>query len=280
MQSDDLWRTLLDRNRAPFYLIAGPCVIESEDHSLRMAESISNIAAQWDIPLIFKSSFDKANRTSIESFRGPGLEEGLAVLERVRKVIDVPVLTDIHESWQAQPVAEVVDVLQIPAYLCRQTDLLVAAGRTGKIINIKKGQFMAPHAMVQAREKIISTGNPKVMLTERGSFFGYHELVVDFRALVWMRQTGSPVVYDATHSIQRPFNRIKESGGDRDLVPPLARAAAAARVDGFFMEVHDNPDRALSDRATQWPLDKLPDLLSQLVEIALLATRQAQRMEL
>lgn len=261
----DLWNLL--NSRQTFFLIAGPCVIESEEHCLKMAEAISDVCRRLDIPFVFKASFDKANRTSLQSYRGPGMHEGLRILKRVKEDLGLFILTDIHESWQAEPVAEIVDVIQIPAFLCRQTDLLIAAGQTGRVINIKKGQFMAPWDMGHAVEKVRSTGNDKILVTERGTSFGYHNLVVDFRSLVWMRAIGVPVVYDATHSLQRPAGEGTRSGGDRDLIAPLARAAAAVGVDGFFMEVHDQPEKALSDAATQYPLDDLPQLLHQLKQI-------------
>ena len=264
---EKLWDEITHPEKGPIFLIAGPCVIESETHTLGIAEVLKTITEALEIPFIFKSSFDKANRTSMKSYRGPGLDEGLRILSRVRSELGIPVLTDIHESWQAEPVAEVVDVIQIPAFLCRQTDLLVAAGKTGRIVNIKKGQFMAPWDMKHAVEKVRSTGNEKVMVTERGTIFGYNNLVVDFRSLVWMRSLGVPVVYDATHSLQRPAGQGGMSGGDRELIAPLARAAAGVGVNGFFMEVHDQPEKALSDAATQFPLTELPVLLTQLLEI-------------
>jgi 2-dehydro-3-deoxyphosphooctonate aldolase (KDO 8-P synthase) len=262
-----LWSSLRDE-RIPFFLLAGPCVIESLEHCLFMAEAIADIARRMGLPYVFKASFDKANRTSLRSFRGPGLREGLAVLAEVKRRVGVPVLTDIHETWQAEPVAEVADVLQIPAFLCRQTDLIVAAARTGRIVNLKKGQFMAPEDMLHAVEKVRSTGNEQVMVTERGTTFGYHNLVVDFRSLVILRRAGVVTVYDATHSLQLPGGAGDRSGGLRDLIAPLARAAVAVGIDGLFMEVHDRPDQALSDAATQFPLDRLADLLSDLVRIA------------
>lgn len=267
-----LWSSLRDE-RAPFFLLAGPCVIESPEHCLFMAEAIAGIARRRGIPYVFKASFDKANRTSLRSFRGPGLKEGLAVLAEVKRRVGVPVLTDIHETWQAEPVAEVADVLQIPAFLCRQTDLIVAAARTGRIVNLKKGQFMAPEDMLHAVEKVRSTGNDRVLVTERGTTFGYHNLVVDFRSLVLLRRAGVVTVYDATHSLQLPGGAGDRSGGLRDFIAPLARAAVAVGVDGLFMEVHDRPDQALSDAATQFPLDRLDDLLGDLVRIAEACTR-------
>ncbi len=262
-----LWFRLRDE-RAPFFLLAGPCVIESPEHCLAMAEAIARVARRLGMPYVFKASFDKANRMSVRSFRGPGLREGLAVLAEVKRRVGVPVLTDIHEAWQAEPVAEVADVLQVPAFLCRQTDLIVAAARTGRVVNLKKGQFMAPEDMLHAVEKVRSTGNDQVMVTERGTTFGYHDLVVDFRSLVILRRAGVVTVYDATHSLQRPGGAGDRSGGLRDMVAPLARAAVAVGVDGLFMEVHDRPEQALSDAATQFPLDQLEALLGDLVRIA------------
>ncbi|GBC84174.1 2-dehydro-3-deoxyphosphooctonate aldolase [bacterium HR11] len=262
-----LWSSLRDE-RVPFFLLAGPCVIESLEHCLFMAEAVADVARRLGIPYVFKASFDKANRTSIRSFRGPGLREGLAVLAEVKRRVGVPIVTDIHEAWQAEPAAEVADVLQIPAFLCRQTDLIVAAARTGRVVNLKKGQFMAPEDMLHAVEKVRSTGNEQVMVTERGTTFGYHDLVVDFRSLVVLRRAGVVTVYDATHSLQRPAGAGDRSGGLRDLIAPLARAAVAVGIDGLFMEVHDRPEQALSDAATQFPLDRLAGLLSDLVRIA------------
>lgn len=247
--------------------IAGPCVIESRDHSLKMADSLQAIFHGLGVPFVFKSSFDKANRTSLESFRGPGLEEGLRILEEVKKMVGVPVLTDIHHSGQAQTAAEVVDILQIPAFLCRQTDLLVAAGRTGKCINVKKGQFVAPGDTVHIRDKIMSTGNDRILLTERGYSFGYNNLVTDLRSLAVLHDTGCPVVFDATHSAQLPGGMGGRTGGNRDIIPLLARGAVGAGCDAVFIEVHDNVDRAKSDAATQWPLDRTEGLVRVLKDI-------------
>jgi 2-dehydro-3-deoxyphosphooctonate aldolase (KDO 8-P synthase) len=229
---------------SPIALIAGPCVIESEEHVHRMASAIREIAG----PFVFKASFDKANRTSLSGFRGPGLKEGLRILAGV-KAAGHAILTDIHEPAQAAPAAEVADILQIPAFLCRQTDLLLEAGRTGRIVNIKKGQFVAPHDIRHAAEKVASTGNLKVLITERGSSFGYNNLVVDMRGLKIMREAGWPVVFDATHSVQLPSGSAGASGGQPEFIEPLARAAAAVGIDAVFVEVHDRPDRALSDGA-------------------------------
>ncbi len=228
-------------------LIAGPCVIESRETCFRIAGFLIKLCASLGIPYVFKASFDKANRTSGKSFRGPGMGGGLEILSEVKKEFGVPVLTDIHDPVQAKEAAEIADVLQIPAFLCRQTDLLAAAGRTGRTVNVKKGQFMAPEDMKGAIEKVRGTGNQKVMLTERGTSFGYHNLVVDMRSLVTMRELGAPVIFDATHSVQLPGGLGHASGGQRQFVEPLARAAAAAGIDGLFIEVHPEPDKALSD---------------------------------
>jgi len=250
-----------------FFLIAGPCVIESESHALKMAEAISAIAATLKLPYVFKASYDKANRSSINSFRGLGLEEGLRVLEKIKAEIGVPVLTDIHESHQVAAVAEVVDVLQIPAFLCRQTDLLIAAAESGRIVNVKKGQFLAPWEMRNVVNKIEAAGGRELMLTERGSSFGYNNLVVDMRSLPIMRGFGYPVVYDATHSLQLPGGLGEATAGMAEYIPNLARAAVACGIDGLFMEVHDNPAKALSDATTQFPLEKLEGLLTKLVRL-------------
>ena len=248
--------------RKPLVLMAGPCVIESEEHVHALARAIR--AAVGDF--VFKASFDKANRTSLAAYRGPGLREGLRILAGL-KTEGYSILTDIHEAAQAEPVAEVADIVQIPAFLCRQTDLLLAAGRTGRIVNIKKGQFVAPQDMARAAEKVASTGNSKVVLTERGSSFGYHNLVVDMRGLKIMRDSGWPVVFDATHSVQLPGGAGNASGGDRRMVPGLTRAAVAAGIDGLFLEVHPDPDRALCDGPNSLALDSLPALLATLKRI-------------
>jgi 2-dehydro-3-deoxyphosphooctonate aldolase (KDO 8-P synthase) len=251
----------------PLTLIGGPCVIESEDFTLKMAAQIRAICDRLQVPFIFKSSFDKANRTSTSSFRGQSLEAGLRTLQRVKQEIGVPVLTDIHEREQAQPVAEVVDVLQIPAFLCRQTDLLLAAAATGRAINVKKGQFLAPWDMKNVVKKLEAGGAQNILLTERGSSFGYNTLVVDFRALPQMRELGYPVVFDATHSVQMPGGQGETSGGQRQFVPYLARAATAIGIDALFMEIHENPDAALSDGPNMVPLDQLEGLLKQILRI-------------
>lgn len=251
----------------PFVLIAGPCVVESRESALRHAEALQALTERLGIPFIYKSSYDKANRTAIDSFRGLGMEEGLAVLETVKRELGVLILTDIHNPDEAASVAEVADILQIPAFLCRQTDLLVAAGKTGCVVNIKKGQFLAPWDMSHAAAKVAATGNRRILLTERGASFGYNNLVSDFRSLPIMAQAGYPVVYDATHSVQLPGGQGNASGGQREFIAPLVRAAAAVGVDGLFMEVHEEPDRALSDKATVFPLAQLEALLRTLQAI-------------
>ncbi len=248
-------------------LIAGPCVIEGREMALRHAEAIRDIATARGFNYCFKSSFDKANRTSVDSFRGPGLEEGLDILAEVRENVGVAVLTDFHTAEQAPSVGEVVDVLQVPAFLCRQTDLLVAAAKTGKAVNVKKGQFLAPENMKPVVGKLEAAEGKDIMLVERGVTFGYGNLVVDFRSLPIMRKLGHPVIFDATHSVQRPGGLGTKSGGDRTEVPYLARAAAAVGVDGFFMEVHEDPDKGLSDGPNMLRLDTLSDLLDELQRI-------------
>ena len=242
-------------------------MIESEEHVLRMAQAIKTVTDRLDIPLIFKSSFDKANRTSLHSYRGPGLEKGLAALRRVKEETGLPVLTDVHEVWQIEPVAQVCEVLQIPAFLCRQTDLLVAAGRSGAVVNIKKGQFVSPQEICHAVEKVRSTGNERVLVTERGTSFGYNNLVVDMRSLPILRSFGCPVVLDITHSVQLPGGAGQASGGQPEFIEPLARAGVAVGVDGLFVEVHDNPAAALSDGANALPLAQLERLLERLVAL-------------
>lgn len=248
-------------------VIAGPCVIESRDHTLFMAEKIAGITDRLNLPYIFKSSFDKANRTSIHSYRGPGLETGLEVLQAVKEKIGCPVLTDIHRPDHTAPVADVVDVLQIPAFLCRQTDLLIAAAQTGKAINVKKGQFLAPLKMKSVVDKLTESGAREILLTERGTTFGYESLVADMRSIPQMQQFGYPVIFDATHSAQMPRATGDHTGGAREFIPVVARAAVAAGCDGLFLEVHDNVSHAKSDAATQWPLDRLEMLLSQLTDL-------------
>ena len=250
------------------FLVAGPCVIESEAHALKMAESIAKIATEVGVPYIFKASYDKANRSSVSSFRGPGLTEGLRTLGKIKSELKLPILTDIHEPSHAAPAAEVADILQIPAFLARQTDLLVAAGETGRTVNIKKPQFVSPWDMKNAVEKVESTGNQQIMLTERGASFGYQNLVVDFRSFPILKKYGYPVVFDVTHSVQLPGGQGHASGGQPEFIEPLARAGVAAGVDGIFLETHDNPPKALSDGANALPLDQLSGLLSRLKEIS------------
>jgi 2-dehydro-3-deoxyphosphooctonate aldolase (KDO 8-P synthase) len=248
-------------------LIAGPCAIEDEALTLRIAGFLKRLAADLGIGLVFKASYDKANRTSVTSFRGPGMAEGLRILARVKAEFDLPVISDIHDLSQVAPAAEVLDIIQIPAFLCRQTDLLVAAGETGKIINIKKGQFMAPWDMANTVGKVESTGNDKILLTERGASFGYNNLVTDMRSLVIMRETGFPVVFDATHSVQLPGGAGASSGGQRQYVGALSRAAAATGIDGLFWEVHENPEKALCDGPNSLPLQDLQRLLEPILAI-------------
>ena len=247
--------------------IAGPCVIESRKMAMDLARRLSALAARLGVPYIFKASFDKANRTSVDSYRGPGLDEGLDILAEVRSTFNVPVLTDVHEPWQCARVAEVCDVLQIPAFLARQTDLVVAAGETGAVVNVKKGQFMAPEDMANVVRKVESTGNRRIVLCERGASFGYRNLVADMRSLVIMRELGCPVVFDATHSVQRPGGLGTGSGGDGRFAPVLARAAVAVGVDGVFMETHVNPPKALSDAANAIALREVENLWKTLLAI-------------
>ena len=253
--------------RQRFFVIAGPCVIESPELCLEVGARLAEISARLDLPLLFKASFDKANRTSIDSFRGPGLDQGLEALARVRDETGLPIISDVHAPEQAAPAAQVLDVLQIPAFLCRQTDLLTAAGRTGKPVNVKKGQFMAPHGMSPTVAKVKAAGGRTVWLTERGSAFGYNNLVVDMRSIPLMAATGCPVIFDATHSVQLPGGLGSASGGDRAMAPVLARAAVAAGAHGVFLEVHPRPDQALCDGPNSLPLDQLEALLKQLLEI-------------
>ena len=248
-------------------IIAGPCVIENRDHSLEMSYAIKEVSEDVGIPIIFKSSFDKANRTSIKSFRGPGIEEGMRILSDVKTETGLKVLTDIHSPEQAGLVSNVVDIIQIPAFLSRQTDLLIAAAKTGKPINIKKGQFLAPWDVEHIVKKVEESGSQNILLTDRGTQFGYNNLVADMRAIPLMKQFGYPVIFDATHSAQLPGGSGGHSSGMRDMIPTLARAAVAAGCNGVFMEVHNNVDKAKSDAATQWPLDKLATLLIELKKI-------------
>jgi 2-dehydro-3-deoxyphosphooctonate aldolase (KDO 8-P synthase) len=251
----------------PFFLIAGTCVIESEQLALETAASLKEITGSLGIPLIYKSSFDKANRSSHESHRGPGIEEGLRILQRVKDDLGLPVLTDVHEDTPLDEVAEVVDVLQTPAFLCRQTNFILNVAQQGKPVNIKKGQFLAPWDMKNVVNKARSTGNEKIMVCERGVSFGYNTLISDMRGLAVMRETGCPVVFDATHSVQQPGGQGASSGGERQHVPVLARAAIAAGISGLFMETHPDPEKALSDGPNSWPLDRMGELLATLREL-------------
>jgi 2-dehydro-3-deoxyphosphooctonate aldolase (KDO 8-P synthase) len=255
---------------APLFVIAGPCVIESEAHATWIAEKLVEVCSALRVPLIFKASYDKANRTSISSYRGPGLEEGLRVLANIKKRFHMPILTDVHEPGQAAPAAAVCDVLQVPAFLSRQTDLLLAVGKTGRAVNLKKAQFLSPWEMAHAAEKVASTGNTNIILTERGTSFGYQNLVVDMRSFPLLQETGYPVVFDVTHSVQLPGGEGKASGGQPEFIEPLARAGTAAGVDGIFLEVHDNPAKARSDGANALPLDQFQPLLERLLKIAAL----------
>lgn len=257
----------------PLFLIAGPCVIESESHARKMAEQISRIAADANIPYIFKASYDKANRSSVKSYRGPGLKEGLRILAKIKSDLNLPVLTDIHDASQAAPAAEVCDILQIPAFLSRQTDLLEAAAETDRIVNVKKAQFLSPWDMTNVAEKIAAAGNDKIILTERGASFGYQNLVVDMRSFPILKKLGYPVVFDVTHSVQLPGGQGHASGGQPEFIEPLARAGIAAGADGIFLETHDNPAAALSDGANALPLSQLPGLLARLKELSTLVRR-------
>ncbi len=262
----------LDR---PFFLIAGPCVVESEALAFESAGQLKEIAARLDIPFIYKSSFDKANRSSHGSFRGLGMEQGLEILAKVRRELKVPVLTDVHDTPEIEPVAAVVDVLQTPAFLCRQTDFIQAVVRAGKPVNIKKGQFLAPQEMKNVVEKAVAAGGKdRILVCERGASFGYNNLVSDMRSLAIMRETGCPVVFDATHSVQLPGGRGTKSGGQREFVPVLARAAIASGVSGLFMETHPNPEKALSDGPNAWPLGRMRELLETLKELDIAVKRR------
>lgn len=255
---------------SPPVLIAGPCVVESEEKTRAIALAVKKVADKLGMPFIFKASYDKANRTSIHSYRGPGLSKGLGILGRIKKDYNLPLLSDVHRFEEIEPAAQVLDIIQIPAFLCRQTDFICEVARTGRIVNIKKGQFLAPWDMANVIDKVLSTGNERILITERGVSFGYNNLVSDFRGLTIMRQMGYPVIYDATHSAQLPGGAGTASGGQRDMVPGLARAAAAVGVDGFFFEVHPNPAEALCDGPNSLYLDQLPDLLATLMGIDLL----------
>jgi len=254
---------------AGLFLIAGPCVIESRAQTLGLAREIAAIAARVGLPFIFKASFDKANRTSVRSFRGPGMSAGLDILREVRESVGVPVLSDVHETSQVERAAEVLDVLQIPAFLCRQTDLVLTAARTGKPLNIKKGQFLAPGDMAHIVDKILSTGNASILLTERGTTFGYHDLVVDMRSIPEMKSLGFPVVFDASHSVQKPGGVGAASGGERRFIPVLARAAVAAGADGLFIEVHDDPNQARSDKDNSLSINDLESLCRGLLGLTM-----------
>jgi 2-dehydro-3-deoxyphosphooctonate aldolase (KDO 8-P synthase) len=259
-------------NGLPLGLIAGPCALEGRDHALEMAAALKEIAGKVGIGLVYKTSFDKANRTSAKSIRGVGLDSALPIFAEIRQKLGVPILTDVHEAQQCARVAQVVDVLQIPAFLCRQTDLLVAAAATGRVINIKKGQFLAPWDMANVVAKVTAAGNPNVLVTERGASFGYNTLVSDMRALpILARTTGAPVIFDATHSVQQPGGQGTSSGGEREFVPVLARAAVAVGVAGVFIETHDDPDQAPSDGSTMVPLKEMDGLLGRLIEFDRLA---------
>ena len=252
---------------APLFLIAGPCVIESEGHALMMAEKLGAVAGEIGVPYIFKASYDKANRSSVSSYRGPGLKNGLKILAKIKKKTGLAVLTDVHQASEVEAAAEVCDILQIPAFLSRQTDLLVAAGKSGRVVNIKKGQFLSPAEMGNAAEKVASTGNEKIILTERGNSFGYQNLVVDMRSFPIMRKFGYPVAFDVTHSVQLPGGEGKSSGGQPEFIEPLARAGVAAGVDGIFLEVHDNPAKALSDGSNALALGQFRALMEKIVAL-------------
>jgi 2-dehydro-3-deoxyphosphooctonate aldolase (KDO 8-P synthase) len=257
----------------PLFLIAGPCVIESEAHARKIAEQVARIAADAGIPYIFKASYDKANRSSMKSFRGPGLKEGLRILSKIKNELKLPILTDIHDASQAAPASEVCDILQIPAFLSRQTDLLEAAAKTSRIVNVKKAQFLSPWDMSNVVEKLAAAGNDKIILTERGASFGYQNLVVDMRSFPILQELGHPVVFDVTHSVQLPGGQGHASGGQPEFIEPLARAGVAAGVDGIFLETHDNPSAALSDGANALPLAQLAGLLARLKELSSLVRR-------
>jgi 2-dehydro-3-deoxyphosphooctonate aldolase (KDO 8-P synthase) len=255
------------KTESPFFLVSGPCVIEDEAVTLRIATRLKELTDSLGIPFTFKASYDKANRTAITSFRGPGITDGLRVLAKVKETLDVPVLSDVHRISEVAAAAQVLDIIQIPAFLCRQTDLLLAVAKTGKPVNVKKGQFLAPWDMINVIEKIRSVTSVQPMITERGVMFGYNNLVVDFRSIRIMQQTGCPVVFDATHSVQLPGGAGTRSDGQREFAPVLARAAIAAGADGVFMEVHEDPEKALCDGPNSLPLDQLPGLLAQLKAI-------------
>jgi len=260
-------RNLAIGQRQPLVFIAGPCVIESHESCLKLADKLKTIFQAKKLPFIFKASYDKANRTSVNSYRGPGVKEGIKILADIKKRLDLPILSDVHSEEEIPIISETLDIIQIPAFLCRQTDLILAAAKTGKPINIKKGQFLAPWDMKAVVEKVRSTGNEQILLTERGTCFGYNNLVSDMRSLVIMRELGYPVIYDATHSVQLPGGQGNVSGGERNMIIPLARAAVATGCDGLFLEVHENPEKALSDAATMLSIEALPNLLDQVLEV-------------
>lgn len=265
MKSININNITIGGDNGKLFLIAGPCVIESESLVMRIAESIKEISFQLEMPFVFKSSYDKANRSSINAFRGPGISEGLKILKKVKKEFDLPILSDVHRFEEIEPAAEVLDIIQIPAFLCRQTDLVVEVAKTGKVINVKKGQFLSPMDVKNIIDKALTTGNENIMITERGTTFGYNNLVVDMRSFPIMRSFGYPVVYDATHSVQRPGGLGFASGGDREMIPYLLRAAVACGVDGVFMEVHDAPDCALCDGPNSLKLSDLKQLLQTII---------------
>lgn len=267
-------RNLAIGQRQPLVFIAGPCVIESHESCLKLADKLKTIFQAKKLPFIFKASYDKANRTSVNSYRGPGVKEGIKILTDIKKRLELLILSDVHSEEEIPIVSEILDIIQIPAFLCRQTDLILAAAKTGKPINIKKGQFLAPWDMKSVVEKMRSTGNEQILLTERGTFFGYNNLVSDMRSLVIMRELGYPVIYDATHSVQLPGGQGNVSGGERNMVMPLARAAVATGCDGLFLEVHENPEKALSDAATMLSIEALPNLLDQVLEIHRVVTTE------
>lgn len=256
--------------QSAFMMIAGPCVIESEEHATLLAKRLQYVSGELKLPLVFKASFDKANRSSLSSYRGPGLREGIRILAQIKRATGLPILTDVHDVSQVEEAATVCDVLQIPAFLCRQTDLLLAAGYSGRVVNVKKGQFLSPWEMAAVVEKVASTGSEKIMITERGTTFGYQNLVVDMRSLAILRQLGYPVIFDATHSVQLPGGEGHRSGGQPEFIEPLSRAAVAVGVDGVFVEIHENPAAALSDGTNALPLEKFRPLAAKLVQLSAL----------
>ena len=274
MDSEGLWKKL--SSPSEFFLIAGPCVMESLELMAEVASVLKNVCEKLRVTYIFKSSYDKANRTSITSFRGPGIQIGLMWLKKIKDEFSVPVLTDVHSPQEAEMASEVTDILQVPAFLCRQTDLLVSVAKTGKIVNVKKGQFLAPWDMENVIKKVQSANNKRILVTERGSCFGYNNLVVDMRAIPIMKKFGFPVVFDATHSVQKPGGLSSCSGGDREFVPHLARAAVACGADGLFLEVHPMPDKALCDGPNSYFLDRVNDLLKELLEIFQVVRKQGR----